>query len=263
LGLKKKYGNWALITGASSGIGEAFSKYLAGLGMDLVLVARNEKKLTNLGKELKNKYNIQYLSVAIDLTKEGFIEKLAESVGSREVGILINNAGYGSSGNFTEIDTTHEIDMVKLNCLAPTILTHHFSKQMVERKKGAIIFLGSVAGLTPIPMMATYSATKAFNEFMGSSLWYELKHHNIDVLSLNPGGTKTGFQRIANTTTGPFVKLPEDVVHTAFNTLGKKPSVVDGWPNKVTAVLSKLFPKKLVVTISGKVAKKLYMHSDE
>lgn len=263
MGLKKKYGNWALITGASSGIGKAFSKYLAGLGMDLILVARNEKKLENLGKELKNKYNIDCLSIPLDLTKENFIEELNESVGSREVGILINNAGYGSSGNFTEIDTRHEIDMVKLNCLAPIILTHHFSKQMLERKKGAIIFLGSVAGLTPIPMMATYSATKAFNEFMGSSLWYELKQHNIDVLSLNPGGTKTGFQRIANTTTGPFVRLPEDVVHTAFKALGKKPSVVDGYPNKVTAFLSKLFSKKLVVSISGRVANKLYMHSNK
>lgn len=256
--LKTKYGQWALVTGASSGIGEEFSIRLAQYGMNVILVARREDRLTALSDELKEKYKIDTLVVPLDLSNEGFLPKLANAVGNREVGIFINNAGYGSTGEFVDNDPQFEANMVRLNCVAPTILTHHFVRPMKERGKGAIIFLGSIAAFQPTPMMTTYSATKVFNRYMGDALWYELKKYGIDVLTLNPGGTNTEFQRIATIDSGPLARTPGQVVSTAMKSLGKKMSVVDGTQNKFTAVFSKILPLRLVVNISGYVATKMY-----
>jgi short-subunit dehydrogenase len=172
--------------------------------------------------------------------------------------MLINNAGFGSTGEFINCDSAWESKMVQLNCVVPTVLTHHFIKGMVERKRGAVIFLGSMVAFQPTPMMAAYSATKAFNLLLGESLWYEMKKHNIDVLALNPGGTNTEFQRIAAVGTGPSVRSVEQVVNTALKSLGKKPGVVDGMLNKIMAVAGRFVPRRILVIMAGKIAEKLY-----
>jgi len=255
---KEKYGEWALITGASSGIGEEFARRLAQQGMNIILVARRRNLLSKLALEIKQNFKVKTLIVCLDLTKDESYLKLFDKVGDREIGLLINNAGFGSIGQFDKIDTEHEMSMVKLNCVAPTVITHYFVEPMIERKKGAIIFLGSVAGFYPVPFMTTYAATKVFNSYLGIALWFELKKHNIDVLSLNPGGTTTGFQRIAKTTTGPFVRTPHEVVTTALKSLGKRHSVIDGFPNKIMVGFSKIVPSKLLVTITGNLSQRLY-----
>ena len=121
--------------------------------------------------------------------------ELSKYVEEREVGILINNAGFGYRGEFINSDFENDANMVRLNCVAPVLLTHHFVKPMIKRKKGALMFLGSLVAFQPTPTTTTYAATKAFNAFLSDGLWYELRKHNIDVLSLNPGGTKTEFQK--------------------------------------------------------------------
>lgn len=256
--LTEKYGMWAFITGASSGIGEEFARRLASEKMNLILVARRKEKLEILAAKLKEEYKIEIVTAPIDLSKKKFLEELKEYVGKKEVGVLINNAGFGSNGEFINADADEEAKMVMLNCVAPVILTHHFVRPMVERKKGAIIFLGSVVAFQPTPFMTTYSATKAFNAFMGDALWYELKKYNIDVLSLNPGGTSTEFQRVANSSAGPTPRTVQQVVNTAMKSLGRKPSVVDGFYNKVLAVSSRLISRKLTLLIAGYITRKLY-----
>lgn len=256
--LIEKYGSWALITGASSGIGEEFARRLASEKMNLILVARRKERLEILAAKLKEEHKVKIVTAPIDLSKKKFLEELKEYVGEREVGVLINNAGFGSNGEFINADADEEAKMVMLNCVAPVILTHHFVRPMVERKKGAIIFLGSVVAFQPTPFMTTYSATKAFNAFMGDALWYELKKYNIDVLSLNPGGTSTEFQRVANSSTGPAPRTVQQVVNTAMKSLGRKPSVVDGFYNKVLAVSSRLISRKLTLLIAGYITRKLY-----
>ncbi|MBZ0183438.1 MAG: SDR family oxidoreductase [Melioribacteraceae bacterium] len=258
MNLNNKYGNYALITGASSGIGECFARRLAELGMNLVLVARRKERLDNLKREIQAKHNVDIINIELDLTEDNIIEKISQHLEGIDVGILINNAGYGSTGYFHTNNADNEILMVKLNCVVPTILTHHFIRPMVEKRKGAVIFLGSVVALQPTPLMSTYSATKVFNAYLGESLWYEMKRYNVDVLNVNPGGTVTEFQRVANVTTGPFARRPEQVVETALNALGKKPSVIDGYPNKTTLLLSKILPKKLVLNLTGKVVETIY-----
>ena len=130
---------------------------------------------------------------------------------------------------------------------------------MAERKKGAVIFLGSILSFQPTPYSATYSSTKVFNTFLGDSLWYELKKYGIDVLSLNPGGTDTEFVRLsAKVKNSPLVRSTKQVVETALNALGKKPSVMDGLLNKFLIFTGRLLPRRILINASGFISKKLY-----
>jgi uncharacterized protein len=256
--IRTKYGSYALITGASSGIGEEFARRLASEKYNLILVARRLERLEKLAAELSSAIGIDVISVQLDLSEDSFIEKLKPIIDKKEIGILVNNAGSGSTGEFIKADPDYETKMVKLNCVAPTILTHYILRQMVERKNGAIIFLGSVVAFQPTPFMATYAATKVFNQFLGNALWWELKKQNIDVLVINPGGTETEFQRIADAETGPIPRTPKNVVDTALDALGKKPNAVDGFFNKLLSVSSRFTSKKFIISASGRMTSKLY-----
>ncbi len=256
--LQEKYGSWALITGASSGIGKEFARRLASEKMNLILVARRKDRLEKLAEELKEKHSVKNVVVPLDLSKDNFMKELKEYVEDREVGLLINNAGFGYSGEFGDGDVEQQTDMIRVNCIAPTVLTHHFVQSMKERKKGAIIFLGSLVGFLPTPFTTTYSATKAFNLFMGEGLWYELRKYNIDVLTLNPGGTDTEFQKVANTSAGPIPRTVEEVVNTAMRNLGRRPSVVDGFYNKVISVIPRFITRRSTLMIAGYMREKLY-----
>jgi uncharacterized protein len=257
--IKEKYSGWALITGASSGIGEEFALQLAAKGMNLILVARRLQRLQKLKEELERKYQIEVLAVQLDLLLPNFLDELKEKVNNRHVAMLINNAGFGYRGEFINSDPKKESEMIILNCVAPTILTHHFVQPMVTRKNGAIIFLGSIVAFQSTPTTTTYAATKAFNLIMGESLWYELRKYNIDVLSINPGGTSTEFQAIAGSTTGPIPRTVKQVVKTALRALGRKPSVVDGLFNKVVVIISKFLPRKVAAVLAGKISESLFM----
>jgi len=253
--LKEKYGEWALITGASTGIGKAFAEYLAEKGMNMILVARRKERLLSLANELKNKYNVQAIPVALDLTKDNFSDELKPYTENKEIGLLINNAGYGSAGPFFESDLDWYTDMVRLNCLAPVKLTHYIVQRMTKREKGAIIFLGSVAGYYGSPFFSTYAATKAFNIQFGQSLWYELKKSNIDVLVVSPGSTETEFHDVAGFSRALIVMTPEKVVRKAMRALGRRIEIVTGLENKLLVFFSRLFPGKMILRIKGYAVK--------
>lgn len=259
--LKEKYGSWALVTGASSGIGEEFARRLASENLNLILAARRIERLEKLSKELIEKHNIKVVIAPVDLSKKKFMDELKEYVGKREVGLLVNNAGFGYNGEFVEADPEIFRKMIKVNCIASTEIAHYFGAQMAKRKKGAIIFLGSLVGYNPTPLTTVYSATKAFNLFMGEALWYELKKNNVDVLALNPGGTATEFQQVAGTSAGPVARSVEEVVNTAMKKLGKRPSVVDGFFNKVLTVIPRFITRRLTLMLAGYMRKKLYSAS--
>ncbi len=256
--LKEKYGAWALITGASSGIGEGFARRLASENFNLILVGRRKERLEKLSRELTEKHKVEIIIAPVDLSQEKFMDEVKGYIGNKEIGILINNAGFGYNGEFVDADPDISERMIKVNCIAPTQLTHYFGLKMAERKRGAIIFLGSVVGYTPTPFTTVYSATKAFNLFMGEALWYELRKHNIDVLALNPGGTATEFQQVAGTSAGPVARSVEDVVNTAMKKLSKQPSVVDGFYNKILSVLPRLITRRFALKIAGYMRKKLF-----
>ncbi|MBN2410279.1 SDR family oxidoreductase [candidate division KSB1 bacterium] len=249
--LRQKYGDWALITGASAGIGYAFAGYLAKKGMNLILVARRRERLFSLSADLENKYNIQAVPVVLDLTADNFLDELKPVTENREIGLLINNAGYGSAGRFAEGDLDRYTDMIRLNCLAPVRLTHYIVQGMIQRRKGAVIFLGSVTGHYGSPFFSTYSASKAFNIQFGQSLWYELNKFNIDVLVVSPGSTETEFHDLAGFSRALIVLSPEKVVRKTMRVLGRRIEIIIGPENKLLVFFSRLFPGKLILRIKG------------
>lgn len=133
--LIKKYGEWALITGASSGIGEEFAKRLAEYGMKLILIARRKERLASLSEFLRIKFGTESIIAPVDLASDNLLNEIKKYIDSKEIGILINNAGFGSTGEFVNCDTSHEINMIKVNCIAPTILTHFILPQMIKEKR--------------------------------------------------------------------------------------------------------------------------------
>jgi uncharacterized protein len=183
----------ALITGASSGIGEEFARQLAARGYELILVARRKDRLEALAGELDTKAAV----IECDLATEA--DKLPAKVKRRrlQVDLLINNAGFGLRGHLLDLDAKREAEMVRLNCEAVVTLTHAFLPAMVERGSGGVITVASTAGLQPLPYEATYSASKAFAISFMEALWMELRDTGVKVLVVNPGPVKTEWQGVA------------------------------------------------------------------
>jgi uncharacterized protein len=258
-----------LITGASSGIGEAFARRLAARGENVVLVARSEDKLAGLCNELgrANSVNAQY--IALDLTEENAAAKLFEETSRRgiEVETLINNAGFGSMGDFATLDLERELGMVDLNIKALVALTHYFIKPMRERKRGTIINVASTAAFQGVPYMATYAATKAFVLSFSEALWDENRQFGVHVMALCPGVTETNFFAAANTDKPPMrvAQTPDEVVDTALSGLKRgKSHIISGWTNYLMTESERLVPRWIVARIAGKAMRPKYAkNSDE
>ena len=250
--------NATLITGASSGIGEAFARALAARGNNLLLVARSEDKLMRLCSELGRTSSIHCQHVALDLSKPDSPSRLFEETKNRglEIDLLINNAGFGSMGEFATLDVAHELNMIDLNVHSLVEMSYRFLQPMRERKSGAIINVASTAGFQPVPYMATYAATKAFVLSFSEALWEENRSYGIEVLALCPGVTQTGFFAAAHIQKPPArtIETPEQVVETALRGLKRrKSSIISGAPNKLMVATERLIPRSFVLRTIGSV----------
>ncbi|MBX7057876.1 MAG: SDR family oxidoreductase [Leptospirales bacterium] len=257
---KERFGGAALITGASGGLGEEFARQLAARRMDLILVARREDRLSALAQQLQSEAGVDVRIIAADLSAPGAAEKVQSQVQSMglKVGLLVNNAGYGTYGLFHEIEGSKEANMVALNCSLPVELTHLFVNDMVARKKGGIVFLSSNGAYQPCPFFATYGATKAFNLMLGEALWAELRPFGIDVIALSPGYTRTDFQNVAgNAGQKPMGgwSEPRDVVAQCLNKLGKAPSTIPGLMNYFLAASVRSTPRRVMAMMSYNISK--------
>ncbi len=237
LQLKARYGDWALVTGASSGIGQALARQIAADGLNLVLTARREERLSNLASELERDHGVKTRVVAADLAERAEVEALLADVSDLEIGLLVNNAGLGYVGRFDLLDRDRLRQLVSVNCEAPLILSHALLQGMRERGRGGVLITGSVSGRQPLPLHAVYAATKAFDLFLGEALWAELRASNVDVVVLEPGSTETEFHEVA----GEIVhsgQSAEEVARRGLMALGEQPSVMTGWYNWIRAQLS-------------------------
>lgn len=248
--------NTTLITGASSGIGEAFARKLAARGRNVLLVARSEDKLIALCNELGRLTSIRAQYIALDLQQPDAPLQLFEETKKREleVEMLINNAGFGSMGEFAKLDLNRELEMIQLNVRAVVELAHRFLEPMRERKRGTIINVASTAGFQPVPYMATYAATKAFVLSFSEALGDENRAHGVHVMALCPGVTETNFFEVAGIDRPPMrtVQTPEEVVETALRALNRKKSlVISGWANWFVVEAERFVPRSAVVRVAG------------
>jgi len=250
--------NTTLITGASSGIGEAFARKLAARGHNLLLVARSEDKLITLCNELGRARGVRAQYVAIDLSEPEAPARLFEETKTRDLQIdfLINNAGFGSMGDLAKLDLAHELKMIDLNVRALVELTHRFLAPMRERKGGAIINVASTAGFQPVPFMGTYAATKAFVLSFSEALWEENRPHGVKILALCPGVTDTNFFEASRMQRPPAraSQTPDEVVEAALRGLKRgKSSVISGWTNFLLIETERLVPRSFILRAAGAV----------
>jgi uncharacterized protein len=247
-----------LITGASSGIGEAFARRLAAEKHDLVLVARSEEKLRTLRDELMAENKITAHFIAIDLTGFEADKQLFEETEKHgiEVDWLINNAGFGSMGDFAKLDLDRELQMIDLNVACLVSLTHRYLQKMRERRSGTIINVSSAAGFQPVPFMATYAASKAFVTSFSEAIAEENRRFGIQVMALCPGSTKTNFFEASKMDRALKVKgqqTAEEVVETALKGVGGgRAKIVSGWANWLVATGVNFVPNSLVTKVMGK-----------
>jgi short-subunit dehydrogenase len=255
--------NTTLITGASSGIGEAFAHKLAERGRNVLLVARSEEKLITLCNELGRLNSIRAQYVALDLSLPESPARLFEETQKRGlvIDMLINNAGFGSMGEFAKLELARELNMIDLNVRALVELTHRFLVPMRERRQGTIINVASTAGFQPVPFMATYAATKAFVLSFSEALWEENRPHRVHVMALCPGVTETNFFEAARGQRPParVAQTPEEVVDAALRGLARgKSHVVSGWTNFFMVEAERLVPRSLVVRLAGRMMRSQY-----
>ena len=246
-----------LITGASSGIGRDMARIMASKGYDLALIARNEEELKKLAKELEEKYKIKIETLAIDLSKEENCKQVHKKV--QNVDILINNAGFGDCGNFTNTNLDKEIKMIQTNIIAYHILTKLYLVDMKARGVGKILNVASIAGFMPGPLMATYYATKAYVVRLSESIREELKKEksSVKISILCPGPVKTNFDKVANVKFNMRQLDSMKVAKYAIDKLEKgKFYIVPGIDVKLAKIGAKLSPAPLVSKITYMIQKR-------
>lgn len=256
--LPKKYGNKALITGASSGIGEQFSWQLAASGFDLLITARREEQLQKLADKLEEKHPIKVEILVCDLSDSEQLDILIEKAKTMDLGLVVSNAGFGAKGGFLEHNYMQVENMYQTNSLAPSKLAYHLLPKMLANKRGGFIFTGSVEGEVAFPYSAPYAASKAFLHSLVRSLWLEMKPYNVDILLLAPGSTDTAAPLAQGMTKDQLIGLqsPAFVAEKALNALGKKMVVTPGATNYVFILFLKILPRRLSTIAAGLGMKK-------
>jgi len=256
---KEKYGDWALITGASSGIGLEYSKQLAARKLNVVMVARRAERLEALAEEIKRTYGVETKIIVADLSTDAGIQAVKDETQQLHIGLLVNNAGREDSGHFLQTSIEEALSTIDLNCRVPLQLTHHFAQLMAERKKGGIIFMSSVVGFQGVPHIANYAASKAYDLILAEGVAAELKPYNVDVTAVAPGFTKTELSPAFNFEGLPMKPMsPELVAEKGISSLGRKRLTIPGGINKFLYLSGKyLQPRRINTFAFGMVFKRV------
>lgn len=261
----KKYGEWAVITGGSAGIGLAFAHELAAQGHNLVLVARGQKALDASALKLKAQHKIDVVTIAMDLTAVDAPSDLYEKTKDIAPGLVVLSAGFETTGHFTKVPLNAHNNLINLNIQVPAALARLYGADMIQRRRGGIVFLSSVFGYQGVPLVANYAASKAYILTLGEALHVEMKPHGVDVLVVSPGLTETNMpaQMPVDFRKMPITKhQPVKVARVGLRALGRKSSVVPGYINKVFAFENRFIPRLWPTKMFGFLLKNA-LHKDQ
>lgn len=260
---KEKYGNTALIAGGSEGIGAAYANALAARGMDLVLIARRKEPLEATARQITGQFGVKVLTVICDLTAANAVEQIVQALGGIPIDFLVYNAALSYIGPYLATDISTHTNIAKANMLGPLTMLHYFGGKMVERRKGGIVLMSSIAGFQGSGYLSTYAATKAFNRVLAEGLWYEWRPKGIDVIACCAGATET--PNYVNTRPRkasifePKPQTPEQVVEECLRKIGTAPSFISGTGNKLVSFFMRhILSKKRAINLISDGMKKMY-----
>jgi uncharacterized protein len=246
-------GKWALVTGASAGIGEAIAVELAEAGVNLVLTARRRERLDALAERLRTQHSIRVQVIVADLTLPQAPQEIFDATegAGRAVDLLVNNAGFGEYGEFLRSTLEMQVNMVQVNCAAVVHLTRLWIAAMVDRRRGAVLIVASTASYQPVPYLATYGATKAFDRMLAEALAEEVKRYGIRVSALCPGPTESEFNQVAGERAGDRRKSQSaaEVARRGLEGLAEgKPWVIPYFAGRMQVFAQRFVPRGVVTS---------------
>ena len=239
---KQRYGPWAVVTGASDGIGREFARRLSESGVNVVLAARRQQRLEALATELMAAHRVQTEIIVTDLSKRAGVELLLKSTRPLDVGLFVACAGYGTSGNFLDAALDDELTMIDVNCRAVVSLAHAYGSRFARRGRGGLVFMSSLLAFQGVPRAASYAATKAFVQTFAEGLRDELRPFGVDVIASAPGPVHSGFADRARMTMALAADAPL-VARQTLAALGDRTTVRPGWLSKGLEGSLKLLPR--------------------
>lgn len=257
---KTKYGSYALITGAASGIGRAFAEDLAGRGVAPIIVDINSEDAKRVAEELKTKYQVDARVLALDLSKPEFMQAVEKFVQGLDIGLVIHCAAVSLVDEYLNLPLEKHRALVGVNVSASMELAYYFGGQFKARKRGGIILVSSASAMQGSALVQHYAASKAYILTLAEGLWYELRSHGVDVLGLMPGSTETPAIHVGDPDlSGAYIMPAADVAREALDALGKQPSLIAGARNRRDFfLLTRLLSRKQAVEIVGDRLMKMY-----
>jgi uncharacterized protein len=253
-----RFGRWALVAGASEGLGAAFAEALARRGCHLVIIARRVELLDELAARLRETYKVEVRTLAVDLAGTAWPAQLRALAGELEIGVAVYNAAYSFVGALLDRPLADATRVIDVNVTGPMQFVHALAPAMIARERGAVVLMSSLAGFQGSPRLAAYAASKAFITVLGESLWGELRPRHVDVLVSCAGAIRTpGYQKTAKKD-APGTLDPERVVELTLRAIGKGPVVVPGGVNKLArVVLGRMVSRRAAVGIMARNTKDL------
>ena len=256
---RARYGPWALVTGASEGIGESFARALATRGVDLLLVARRPGPLEALAAALRATHGIRVRTATADAARPDLLAAMDALAGDDEVGLVVHNAAFSALGPFLDRPLDDLMKVIDVNCRAPVLLAHHFGRKMAARGRGGIVLMSSLAGGQGCPMVVSYAASKAFEIVLAEGLWDELRPAGVDVLACRAGPTRTPSYEASRPRKKVPMMEPGPVAEEALAALGRKPVVVAGRLNRaVNFVMQRLLSRPAAIRFMGNSTRQMY-----
>ena len=259
-----RYGIWAIVAGASEGLGAAYAEALAERGLNLILIARRSEALQSLASGLSSKHDVEIKTIPLDLSAANAAEQILHEANNLEIGLLVYNAAFSAIGPFLERPLDDHLKEVRTNALTPLKLVYLFAERMLARGRGGMILMSSLSAFQGSAYISTYAATKAFNIVLAEGLWEEWRGQGVDMLVCVSGAIKTPNYVTSEPEQtgglGDMTMQPDQVVQEALNALGKMPYVIPGRVNRVSSfVMRHLLPRTSTIKFMGRILRRMYV----
>lgn len=266
MNFQQRYGKWAIVAGASDGLGAEYARQLAARGLNLILVARREELLQSLASQLSDQYKIRAKALVLDLSFPDAAEQIVKQTMDLEIGLLIYNAAFSAVGPILDRTMDEHLQEIHTNIHSPFKLVFLLGQRMLARGRGGIVLMSSLSAFQGSAYISTYAATKAFNIVFAESLWEEWRTRGVDVMVCVSGAVKTpnfvASQPAKTGGLGDMTMAPDAVVHETLKALGKQPYVIPGRMNRVASfVMRYLLPRKMSIKFMGRTLRNMYVKS--